>query len=123
MANKRERSSKKAKSATEPEILEMKPLQNRARERFRFRFEKGNATFAGYFKYVPKALIRDPVKNTVIETVDVNAAYISAGRHMRVFLGYQYFGNNTLEHDPPIGVESLLTVGPPIQMIVLVGVK
>jgi len=103
-------------------VEDEKPLQNRARERFRFRFEKGNATFVGYFKYVPQALIRDPVNDTVIETVDVNAAYISAGRHMRVFLGYPYFGNNTLEHDPSIGVESLLTLGPPIQIIVLVGV-
>jgi len=39
-----------------------------------------------------------------------------------VFLGYPYFGNNTLEHDPSIGVESLLILGPPIQIIVLVGV-
>jgi hypothetical protein len=103
-------------------VEDEKPLQNRARERFRFRFEKGNATFAGYFKYVPKALIRDPVNNSVTDTVDVTAAYISAGGHMRVFLGYPYFGNNTLEHDPSIGVESLLTLGPPIQIIVLVGV-
>ncbi|MHA2316064.1 MAG: hypothetical protein ACXACF_12480 [Candidatus Hermodarchaeia archaeon] len=51
----------------------------------------------------------------------MTAAYISAGGHMRVFLGYPYFGNNTLEHDPSIGVESLLTLGPPIQIIVLVG--
>ena len=98
------------------------PLQNRARERFKFRFEKGNTTFAGFFKFVPKALIRDPVNNTIIKTVDVTASYISAGRHMRVFLGYPYFGNNTLEHDPSIGVESLLILGSPIQIIVLVGV-
>jgi hypothetical protein len=103
-------------------VEDEKPLQNRERERFKFRFDNGNATFAGYFKYVPKALIRDPVNSSVIETVDVTAAYISAGRHMRVFLGYPYFGNNTLEHDPSIGVESLLILGPPIQIIVLVGV-
>jgi len=103
-------------------VEDEKPLQNRERERFRFRFEKGNATFAGYFKYVPKALIRDPDSNTIIDTVDVTVAYISAGGHMRVFLGYPYFGNNTLEHDPSIGVDSLLTLGPPIQTIVLVSV-
>ncbi len=98
------------------------PLQNRARERFTFRFERGNATFAGFFKFVPKALVRDPANNTVIDVVDVTASYIAAGRHMRVFLGYPYFGNNTLEHDPSLGIESLpqlMTLG---LVMVLVGV-
>ncbi|UCH71123.1 MAG: hypothetical protein JSV29_03915 [Candidatus Bathyarchaeota archaeon] len=98
------------------------PLQNRARERFTFRFERGNATFAGFFKFVPKALVRDPANNAVIDVVDVTASYIPAGRHMRVFLGYPYFGNNTLEHDPSLGIESLpqlITLG---LVMVLVGV-
>jgi len=84
-----------------------RPLQNRGRERFKFRFEKGNATFAGFFKFVPKALIRDPVNNTILDVVDVTASYVSAGGHMRVFLGYPYFGNSTLEHDPSLGIESI----------------
>jgi hypothetical protein len=98
------------------------PLQNRARERFKFRFERGNATFAGFFKFVPKALVRDPANDTVIDVVGVTASYIPAGRHMRVFLGYPYFGNNTLEHDPSLGIESLpqlITLG---LVMVLVGV-
>ncbi len=97
------------------------PLQYRARERFRFRFERGNTTFAGFFKFVPKALIRDPVSNAVIDDVDVLASYISAGRHMRVFLGYPYFGNNILEHDPSLGIESLPQLITPGLIIVLVG--
>ena len=101
-------------------VEDEQPLQNRARERFKFRFERGNATFAGFFKFVPTALIRDPVNNTVIETVDVTASYISAGGHMRVFLGYPYFGNNTLEHDPSLGVESFPQLITPILIIVLV---
>jgi len=98
------------------------PLQNRERERFKFRFEKGNTTFAGFFKFVPNALIREPLNNTVIDTVDVTASYISAGNHMRVFLGYPYFGNQTLEHDPSLGIESLTVLGAPIQIVVLVSV-
>ena len=97
------------------------PLQFRARERFKFRFERGNTTLAGFFKFVPKALVRDPVNNTVIDDVDVTASYIAAGRHMRVFLGYPYFGNYTLEHDPSLGVESLPQLITPGLMIVLVG--
>ncbi|MFB0500836.1 MAG: hypothetical protein ACETVP_00020 [Candidatus Bathyarchaeia archaeon] len=98
------------------------PLQRRARERFKFRFERGSATFAGFFKFVPKALVRDPVNNTVIDVVDVTASYISAGGHMRVFLGYPYFGNNTLEHDPSLGIESLPQLITLSLIMVLVGV-
>jgi hypothetical protein len=98
------------------------PLQKRARERFKFRFERGNATFAGFFKFVPKALVRDPVNNTVIDVVDVTASYISAGGHMRVFLGYPYFGNNNLEHDPSLGIESLPQLITFSLIMVLVGV-
>lgn len=97
------------------------PLQYRVRERFKFRFERGNTTFAGFLKFVPKALVRDPVDNTVIDVVYVTASYIAAGRHMRVFLGYPYFGNNTLEHDPSLGIESLPQLITPGLIIVLVG--
>ncbi len=97
------------------------PLQYRARERFKFRFERGNAMFAGFFKFVPKALVRDSVNNTVIDDVDVTASYISAGGHMRVFLGYPYFGDNILEHDPSLGVESLSQLITPGLIIMLIG--
>lgn len=83
------------------------PLQNRLRERFKFRFERGNATLAGFFKFVPQAVVTDGV---TYNTTDVTASYISAGAHMRVFLGYPYFGNNTLEHDPSIGLETIPTL-------------
>ncbi len=83
------------------------PLQNRLRERFKFRFERGNATLAGFFKFVPQAVVTDGV---TYNTTDVAASYISAGDYMRVFLGYPYFGNNTLEHDPSIGLEAVPTL-------------
>ena len=76
------------------EISDEIPLQNRWREHFRIRFEKGNAAFAGFFRFVPQAIITDGV---TYNTTDVTAAYISAGRHMRLFIGYPYFGSNTLE--------------------------
>ncbi len=40
---------------------------------------------------------------------------------MRLFIGFPYFGNNTLEHDPSIGIEAVapwLTINP---LAVLVG--
>ncbi len=87
-------------------------------ERFRIRFEKGNATFAGFFKFVPQAIVTDGV---TYNTTDVTAAYISAGKHMRLFIGYPYFGNNTLEHDPSIGVESVAPWMPTGLLMILIG--
>ena len=93
------------------------PLQNRWRERFMLRFEKSNATFAGFFKFVPQAIVTDGV---TYNTTDVTAAYISAGGHMRLFIGYPYFGNNTLEHDPSIG-ESVAPWLPTGLLMILIG--
>lgn len=94
------------------------PMQNRWQERFQVRFEKGDATFAGFFKFVPQAIVTD---GTTYNTTDVTASYISAGAHMRLFIGYPYFGNNTLEHDPSIGVESVSPWLPTSLLAILVG--
>lgn len=53
------------------------PLQRQVRERFRLRFEEENATFAGFFKFVPQAIITDGVTHN---TTDVTASYIAAGK-------------------------------------------
>jgi hypothetical protein len=94
------------------------PLQNRWQERFKIRLETGNATFAGFFKFVPQAIITDGV---TYNTTDVTASYISAGRHMQLFIGYPYFGNNTLIHDPSLGVESVAPWLPTGLLMVLIG--
>jgi hypothetical protein len=46
---------------------------------------------------------------------------MSAGAHMRLFIGYPYFGNNTLEHDPSIGVEGVAPWMPTNLLAVLIG--
>jgi hypothetical protein len=94
------------------------PMQNRMQERFRIRLEKGNATFAGFFKFIPQAIVTDGV---TYNTTDVTASYVSAGAHMRVFIGYPYFGNYTLEHDPSLGVENVGAWLPTSVLLVLVG--
>ncbi|MBS7632120.1 hypothetical protein KEJ15_00640 [Candidatus Bathyarchaeota archaeon] len=94
------------------------PLQNRLRERFRIRFEKGNATFAGFFKFVPQAIVTD---GTVYNTTDVTASYISAGAHIRLFIGYPYFGNYTLEHDPSLGLEEVAPWLPMNMLLIMLG--
>ena len=94
------------------------PLQNRWRERFKIRFETGNATFAGFFKFVPQAIVTDGV---TYNTTDVTASYISAGRHIQLFIGYPYFGDNTLIHDPSLGIESVAPWLPTGLLMILIG--
>jgi len=98
------------------------PMPNMARERFKLRFEQGNATFAGFFKFVPQALIRDPVNGTVIRTVDVTASYLTAGGHLRLYISYPYFGNYELEHDPSLGLEAVPTLFTIQLIIALLGI-
>jgi len=98
---------------------ELMKTQARLRERFKLRFTSQSTDSAGFVKYVPKALIRDGDNVTV---VDVKASYIAAGNHMRLFLSYPYFGNNTLEHDPSLGLETLPTLVTSESLAIVVGV-
>ncbi len=60
-------------------------------------------TIGGFFKFVPVAAVTN---STGDETkVNVTAAYLSAGNHVKMYLCYPYF-NGTLTHDPSLGVES-----------------
>lgn len=98
------------------------PMPNVMRDRFKLRFELGNATFAGFFKFVPQALIRDPVNGTVIRTVDVTASYLASGGYLRLYIGYPYFGNYELEHDPSLGLETVPTLFTVQLLIALLGI-
>jgi len=53
---------------------------------------------------------------------NVTASYIASGGHMRLFLCYPYFGNNTLEHDPLIGAEVIPSFVTPASVLILVAV-
>jgi len=59
----------------------------------------------GFFRFVSLAKISNHPNQADVKMVPVKAAYIAAGAHTRLFLGYPYFGNGTLEHDPSIGVD------------------
>jgi len=89
-------------------------------ERFRLRFAKGSQTLAGFFDFVNTAVVTNSTTEEK-SLVDVTAAYIPAGNHMRLFIGYPYFGNNTLEHDPSIGVESVVPWLPANMLMILIG--
>ncbi|MBC7127716.1 MAG: hypothetical protein ABC612_03365 [Candidatus Methanosuratincola petrocarbonis] len=59
-------------------------------------------TLGGFFKFVPTAIVTNETGEE--STVNVTAAYLSAGNHVKMYLCYPYF-NGTLTHDPSLGVE------------------
>jgi hypothetical protein len=72
----------------------------------RIGFANQTKDLGGFFQFVSSAKISDYPETGDVNMVPVKAAYIAAGHHMRLFLGYPYFGNGTLEHDPSIGVDT-----------------
>jgi hypothetical protein len=72
----------------------------------RIGFANETKDLGGFFRYVSSAKVSDYPETGDVNMVPVKAAYIAAGAHMRLFLGYPYFGNGTLEHDPSIGVDT-----------------
>jgi len=93
-------------------------LRYRLREQLRMHFAKGDTPLAGFFSFVSTADVIDPETGPTL--VNVTASYIAAGGHMRLFLGYPYFGNNTLEHDPLIGAEYIPAFVSPVLVLILV---
>jgi hypothetical protein len=72
----------------------------------RIGFANETKDLGGFFRFVSSAKVTDYPETGDVNMVPVKAAYIAAGAHMRLFLGYPYFGNGTLEHDPSIGVDA-----------------
>jgi len=96
------------------------PLNVRTRlyERFRLKFAKESQTLAGFFDFVNTAIV---INSTTGESsvVDVTAAYMQRGNHLRLFIGYPYFGSNILEHDPSIGVEQPIPTLPKLLWVLI----
>ncbi len=88
------------KTATEHE----RPIEI-PRSIIKLRFANETTTLGGFFRFVSSAKITNYPKHGDVSMVPVKAAYISGRAHMRLFIGYPYFGNGTLEHDPSIGVD------------------
>lgn len=96
-------------------------VKARLRERFRLRFANESQTLAGFFDFVNAAVVINATNPEDKTVVDVTAAYKLAGNHMRLFIGYPYFGNNILEHDPSIGVEEVVPWLPAPLILILIG--
>jgi hypothetical protein len=93
-------------------------IRTRLHERFRLRFAKESQTLAGFFDFVNTALVIDSTTGEP-SVVNVTAAYMQAGNHLRLFIGYPYFGSDILEHDPSIGVEQAIPILPKLLWILV----
>jgi hypothetical protein len=89
-------------------LTEADPLAvgTRLHERLKLHFARESQELAGFFDFVSTATVINSTTGDK-SMVNVTAAYMAAGNHMRLYLGYPYFGNNALEHDPTIGVETV----------------
>jgi hypothetical protein len=86
-------------------------LGPRFHARYRLQFANESETLGGFFDFVNSAVIINSTSQEAT-AVNVTAAYLAAGHHLRLFIGYPYFGNNTLVHDPSIGVENTAAEAP-----------
>ena len=91
-------------TANETQTQQEKPIEI-PRPIVRIGFASETKDLGGFFRFVSSAKISDYPFLGEVNMVPVKAAYIAGGSHMRLFLGYPYFGNGTLEHDPSIGVD------------------
>jgi hypothetical protein len=97
-------------TGTENPIEHPKPI-------VKINFANQTSTLAGFFRFVSSATVT--YSNGTATTVPVKASYIAAGNHMRLFIGYPYFGNGTLVHDPSIGVDASNTHSTPAYVVQL----
>ncbi len=79
-------------------------IRDQVQAHYRLRFACGSEALPGFFNFVDQAIIINATSSEMTQ-VNVTAAYISAGNHLRLFIGYPYFADETLEHDPSIGLE------------------
>jgi hypothetical protein len=88
----------KTATAQEQPIIIQRPV-------IKLGFANETTTLGGFFRFVSNATVTNMTGTGSVEMVPVKASYIAAGSHMRLFIGYPYFGNGTLTHDPSIGVD------------------
>lgn len=95
-------------------------IRDRVQARYRLRFAQGSEALSGFFDFVDKAIIINSTSSEMTP-VNVTVAYISAGNHLRLFIGYPYFAGETLEHDPSIGVENEVSWIPTNILLLMTG--
>lgn len=74
-------------------------------EIYRIQFAQDDQTLPGYFNFANSAAIIDRTTGAV-STEGATASYRTADNYMQLYICYSYFGEDTLVHDPSIGIDT-----------------
>lgn len=90
-------------------------------EDYRMQFAQGDKTLPGFFDFLNHAAIVNPTtQQASIEAA--SASYRTQDNYMELFICYPYFGDNSLEHGPSIGIDTQAQLVPenlPVPFIVV----
>lgn len=95
-------------------------IRDRVQAHYSLRFAHGSETLPGFFNFVDQAIIINSTSSEMTP-VNVTAAYISAGNHLRLLIGYPYFAGEILEHDPSLGLEHEVSWIPTNALLLMAG--
>ncbi len=90
-----------------------------ALENYRMQFAEGDKTLPGYFNFANNAFVYDSTTQTAYSE-DTTAAYRTGDNYMQLFICYPYFGENTLSHDPSVGIDTNAQLVPENLPIILI---
>jgi len=88
---------------------------------YRMQFAEGDKTLPGFFDFVNHAAVFNQTAGEAYSE-DATASYRTADNYMQLFICYPYFGGNTLEHGPSIGIDTKAQLIPenlPVILIVI----
>lgn len=86
---------------------------------YRMQFAEGDKTLLGFYDFVNHAAIFNQTTQKAYSE-DATASYRTADNYMQLFICYSYFGANTLEHGPSIGIDTQAQLVPENLPVILV---
>ena len=88
---------------------------------YRMQFAQDDQTLPGFFNFLNHAAIVNPTTQQAYAEA-ASASYRTESNYMELFICYPYFGSNTLEHGPSIGIDTqaqIIPENPSILFIVI----
>jgi hypothetical protein len=88
---------------------------------YRMQFAEGDKTLPGFFDFMNHVAVINPTTQQAYSEA-ASASYRTTDNYMQLFICYHYFGANTLEHDPSIGIDTKAQLIPenlPVVFIVI----
>jgi hypothetical protein len=89
---------------------------------YRMQFAEGDKTLPGFFDFVNHAAVFNETTQEAYSE-DAAASYRTANNYMQLFICYPYFGANTLEHGPSIGIDTnaeLIPENLPVILVIII---